>query len=223
MLSAKEAAEFAFWEKRIQQEGILGNDHYAYFYTTHFGLDPAFYIGKRVLDIGCGPRGSLEWAAGASRRVGLDPLANAYRRIGTGSHAMEYVASGAESIPFPDGAFDLVCSLNSLDHVDDLDLVIPEIIRVLASGGLFLLITDIHRQPTVLEPSAYSWEIVERLLPALELVEQRHNEYSVFTNEGFGDIYQSLKNNIPYDHSDPEDRYGILSAMFLKRGSMPTK
>ena len=28
--------------------------------------------GMRVLDVGCGPRGSLEWATMAARRVGID-------------------------------------------------------------------------------------------------------------------------------------------------------
>ena len=29
-------------------------------------------------DIGCGPRGSLEWATMAAERVGLDPPVNKY-------------------------------------------------------------------------------------------------------------------------------------------------
>ena len=110
---------------------------------------------------------------------------------------MEYVASGAESMPFPDGTFDLVCSFNSLDHVDDLGLVIPEIVRVLAPGGLFLLITDIHRHATVLEPAAYSWEIVGQFQPELELVHRRHDEYTVFTSEGFGDILSKSEERHP--------------------------
>lgn len=130
---------------------------------------------------------------------------------------MRYVASGAEQIPFPDAYFDVVCSFNSLDHVDDLNRVIGEIIRVLASNGLFLLLTDIHRQPTVLEPVACSWNVVEKFLPALEVVEERHFEYSVRSAEGFGDIYQSLRQGVVYDHADPTDRYGILAAKFRKR------
>ena len=55
--------------------------HYAYFYTTHFGLSETDYAGKAVLDIGCGPMGSLEWATMVRERVGLDPLADAYRRL----------------------------------------------------------------------------------------------------------------------------------------------
>ena len=209
-LSKKEKAELAFWKSRIQQQGVLDNDHFEYFYTTHFGLDKAFYQDKKILDIGCGPRGSLEWATEAHIRIGLDPLAEAYRHLGIERHSMQYVNGGAEHIPFPDAFFDVVCSLNSLDHVDDLDPAIDEIMRVVSSGGLFLLLTDIHRQPTILEPAAYSWNIVEKFLPAFELVEHRHFEYTVLSVEGFGDIYQSVRQGVPYDHADLTERYGIL-------------
>jgi ubiquinone/menaquinone biosynthesis C-methylase UbiE len=147
----------------------------------------------------------------------LDPLANAYRRLGTERHSMQYVTGGAEHIPFPNAYFDIVCSLNSLDHVDDLDLMIAEIVRVVAPEGIFLLLTDIHSQPTVLEPTAYSWNIDEKFLSKLGIIEQRHFEYSVWSEEGFRDIYQSLRQGISYDHADPTERYGILSARFLKR------
>lgn len=215
-LSRKEKAELAFWESRLQQQGVHSNDHFAYFYTTHFGLDWAFYRGKRLLDIGCGPRGSLEWATEAGLRVGLDPLARAYRQLGTDRHAMQYVAAGAEQIPFPDAFFDVVSSFNSLDHVDDLEQVIAEIIRVLRPGGHLLILTDIHQHPTVLEPAAFSWNIVARFQPSLASVEERHFEYSVRSAEGFGDIYQSIRQGVTFDHADTTDRYGILSVRFRK-------
>ena len=182
--SAKFRGELAFWQSRLAHEGVLRNDHFEYFYTTHFGLDRAFYRGKRVLDLGCGPRGSLEWASEAALRVGLDPLAEVYQRLGAARHAMRYVAAGAERIPFPDGSFDVVCSLNSLDHVDDLGRSVEEIVRVVAPGGYFLLISDIHELPTTLEPSAYSWDVVDRFQPGLLMVEQRHYEYAVMTPDG---------------------------------------
>lgn len=214
---SKTSAELAFWESRLQQQGVLSNDHFEYFYTDHFGLQKDFYRDKTILDIGCGPRGSLEWATQARTCIGLDPLAEAYRHLGTDRHTMHYVAGGGEQIPFPDACIDVVCSFNSLDHVDGLDAVIAEIIRVLSANGLFLLLTDIHLHPTVLEPMAYSWNVVEKFLPALEIIQEQHFEYSVKSAEGFGDIYQSLRQSVLYNHADPTERYGILSAQFYKR------
>lgn len=219
-IAQKNAAELAFWRSRVELQGTLTNDHYAYFYTTHFGWKSAFYRGKRILDIGCGPRGSLEWAAEAGIRIGVDPLAGAYRQLGTTRHAMRYVACGAEHLPFPTDTFDVVCAFNSLDHVDDLAKVIDEIRRVLAPHGYFLLLSEIHRHPTIMEPNAYSWDIVVRFQPKLRVVEQRQVEYTVFSPEGFGDIYQSLQRGMPYNHHDARERSGILSAKFRKRARL---
>jgi hypothetical protein len=80
-----------------------------------------------------------------------------------------------------------------------------------------LLLTDIHGHPTILEPSAYDWDIVDRFMPELELLEQRQVEQTVFSPEGFGDIYQSLRQGTPYRHNDVRERNGILSAEFRKR------
>jgi ubiquinone/menaquinone biosynthesis C-methylase UbiE len=217
MVSQTADAELDFWDSRLQQQGVLTNDHFKYFYTTYFGIEESFYSSKKILDIGCGPRGSLEWAAAAHMRVGIDPLAQAYRPLGTNRHAMRYVACGAENLPFPNDTFDVVSSFNSLDHVDDLDRAIDEICRVLAPRGYFLLLTDIHCHPTVLEPIAYNWDIVDRFLPELELVERRQVEQTVFSPEGFGDLYQSLRRGTPYQHNDLRERNGVLSARYRKR------
>src|SRR5688572_25384047 len=102
----KERHEFDYWSKKHRQESGLGHRHYERFYTTFFGIEREFYTGKRIVDIGCGPRGSLEWADMAAERVGLDSLANEYKKLGTDRHKMTYVDAGAESIPFPDAHFD---------------------------------------------------------------------------------------------------------------------
>jgi SAM-dependent methyltransferase len=206
----KRVMELCFWISRRLTEKRLTNEHYVYFYSDHFGLTRAEYRGKRILDIGCGPRGSLEWADDAAERIGLDPLADPYRRLGTDQHKMRYVAVGAESIPFANGYFDIVCSFNSLDHVDDLDRVISEIGRVVKPGGLFLLITDVNHPPTLTEPLSFSWNIAERFVPPLELLEARRFE------KGEGGVYGSLLRGVAYDDGDPRRRYGILSAKFRK-------
>src|SRR3954451_9057639 len=110
--------EMAYWRDRSSIEGGLSGGHYRYFFTEHFGLPESFYEGKRVLDVGCGPRGTLEWADMAAERVGVDPLVPRYRELGIDDHAMDYVAAGAEDMPFEDDSFDIVTTMNSLDHVD---------------------------------------------------------------------------------------------------------
>lgn len=58
--------------------------------------------GKRFLGVGCGPRGSLEWAEHAAERIGLEPLADEYVRLHERRQAMTYVQRVCERIPFGD-------------------------------------------------------------------------------------------------------------------------
>lgn len=206
----KRAGELEYWSKRKDAEGELENSWFERFYTDHFGLTRDDYRDKRVLDIGCGPRGSLEWATTARERVGVDPLADDYLQMGAADHAMSYVAAGAESIPFEDHRFDIVCSFNSLDHVDDLGATIAEMKRLTAVGGLLLVITDVHDRPTPQEPICFDWNVVEMFAPEFALQSLRCHE-----KQG-GGAYQSAEQGVFFNHADAGQRYGVLSARFVR-------
>ena len=78
-MSDKENGELAYWDKCFENEGgKLGNSHYEYFFTEFFNYSPLDYTNKVVVDIGCGPRLSLEWAKMSTRSIGIDPLADRY-------------------------------------------------------------------------------------------------------------------------------------------------
>ncbi len=206
----KRAGELAYWSQRVADEGKLLNRWFESFYTEHFGLTRDNYTDMRVLDIGCGPRGSLEWASMARQRVGVDPLADDYLQMGAAEHAMTYMAAGAESIPFDDHSFDIVCSFNSLDHVNDLKAAIAEMKRLTAVGGLLLVLTDVHDEPTPQEPICFGWDVVELFQPEFALQSLRCCE-----KHGNG-AYSSASQSIFFDHSDPRSRYGVLSARFMR-------
>ncbi len=209
-LSDKRVEELDYWKKRRAEEGILHASWYMHFYTEHFGLSIEDYEGLRVLDIGCGPRGSLDWAENAAERIGLDPLADDYRKLCPEGYQMEMIASGSESIPFADGHFDIVASFNSLDHVDNLDKTISEIKRVVRPGGYFLLLTDVNHKPTLCEPIEFGWEIARAFTDVLEILEERRLE------KPEPNMYQSIRANIPYDMENKTQRYGITSLKFRK-------
>jgi len=50
-------------------------------------------------------------------------------------------SSGAESIPYPNGYFDAVVAVSSLEFVSDLEAVCEEIRRVLKPNGRFIFVT----------------------------------------------------------------------------------
>ena len=210
----KLVSEFDFWVNiRLQKGPLIREDAYLHVVERDFQHSRGQFRDKRILDIGCGPLGSLEWAELASLRVGLDPLAGAYRQLGTGSQQMDYVAADAERIPFPSRFFDFVFSFNSLDHVDNLDAAIAEIIRVLAPGGSLFLVSDIHDEPTVNEPTTFDWNIVRRFAPLTA-------EREIHLEKKLPGVYESLAAGVPFLHQNPAKRYGIIVAQLRKPLSM---
>jgi ubiquinone/menaquinone biosynthesis C-methylase UbiE len=163
----KDDAELSYWLKADRVKGKhRDNAYFERLFTEMFELPREYFTGKSLLDIGCGPCGSLEWAGDAKRRVGLDPLAEKYRELdvaGSSSHQMEYLSSPVESMPFDASTFDVVSSLNSLDHVDDLTRALSEIHRVLSPGGLFLLEVEFGHRPTACEPVEIPADLIDQL------------------------------------------------------------
>ena len=131
-------------------------------------LDPQ---GLRVLDVGCG--GGLlseEFAALGCTVTGVDqsvPTLTAAR-----SHAersglsIRYLEGCAESLPFDAEAFDVVCCCDVLEHVDDPDVVVREISRVIKPGGVFLFdtINRTLKSKLVAIKLAQDWRLT-RLIP----------------------------------------------------------
>jgi SAM-dependent methyltransferase len=207
----KERKEVDYWQSRLSEEGQLRNDHYLQSYTLPFDLKPSFYTGKRILDIGCGPRGSLEWADMATERVGLDPLVPTYLKMGADRHKMAYVAASSDAIPFAADYFDVVCSINSLDHVAEVDKTIAEIKRVVRPGGSFLLVTEVNHEPTSTEPVKLPWSITAAFTDAFSLVTEKRFEI------GGHDIHRQIFIDDRFDETNRADRPGILLAKFIKK------
>lgn len=207
----KEKNELAYWKKRKNEEKVLGNGHYEFFYTEHFGIEKAFYNDKVILDIGCGPRGSLEWASNAKRAIGLDPLAKQYLKLGANKHKMEYIASGSENIPLEDSSCDAIFSFNSLDHVENVNLTVNEIKRCLVTGGTFLLLLEINHKPTACEPHKLSPKEISELFNP----EFKADSFKVYIDQGTG-IYGSIKTGELYDDPLNCPDVGWLSVKFTK-------
>ena len=100
--------------------------------------------GHAVLDIGCGPGAAVRNAAPqVTRAVGVDrseAMIDIARRRSDGFDNVEFVAGGAEALPFPDASFDRVWTIHAFHHWDDQDKGIAEALRVLGPGGRFLIV-----------------------------------------------------------------------------------
>jgi SAM-dependent methyltransferase len=207
----KEFHELKYWKKISRTEGSLANSHFKYFYTSHFGLTDGDYAGKFVADIGCGPRGTLEWATMASRRVGVDPLANEYLKLGASRHKMEYINAPSENIPLEDAACDILCSFNSLDHVQDVSRTLAEVKRLVRPGGLFLLLVEVNHPPTACEPHELSpSKLIELVKPEFVC-----EGLDVYKRAATG-IYDSIQADQKVSNPETDVDVGYMSSRFRR-------
>lgn len=205
----KERDEISYWKKRVNAEGALTNQHYEHYYTGYFDLTLDDYAGKHVLDIGCGPRGSLEWCTPAASITGADPLASKYLKLGASEHRMTYVETGAEDMPFDSRRFDIITCFNALDHVEDVGASLAEMTRCLAPGGLLLLIVEVDHPPTLAEPHAIrpDW-LLSWMAPEYEVISDRRAGIRTDHN-----IYQSLTDETLYRAGEA----GVMSIRAVKK------
>jgi SAM-dependent methyltransferase len=104
-------------------------------------------VGRSVLDVGCGAGAALHELAERYPRAALtgcdiSPLAvetaTALNESFVKNGRMRFLRCGVPDLPFPDGAFDTVFSVESLYFWPDQLAGLREIRRVLAPGGYFM-------------------------------------------------------------------------------------
>ncbi|WP_211247896.1 class I SAM-dependent methyltransferase [Cryptosporangium arvum] len=92
--------------------------------------------GSRVLDVGCGSGEFLTELAGRGVRVaGVDPADGMVHLARRAAPEADVRLADAESLPWPDGEFDVVTAINALQFADDPDAAAAELLRVAAPGG----------------------------------------------------------------------------------------
>jgi SAM-dependent methyltransferase len=90
----------------------------------------------------------LEVAPGLRPRLPLDGTVfvdvSAPALAQLGARGAQVILGNIASLPFPDEAFDVVCALDIIEHVDDDHGALSELIRVCRPGGTLLLSTPLH-------------------------------------------------------------------------------
>jgi SAM-dependent methyltransferase len=100
--------------------------------------------GRRVLELGCGAAAGARWLDGEGAEVvALDLSAGMLRHARLAADRsgvrVPLVQADALALPFPDGAFDVVCTaFGAVPFVADSAAVMREVARVLRPGGSWI-------------------------------------------------------------------------------------
>jgi ubiquinone/menaquinone biosynthesis C-methylase UbiE len=136
--------------------GLSGEDRKAFFdelenqrYHRYEPFIPEFARWERgrnreVLEIGVGAgTDHIQWARAGARLHGIDLTQEAIdltaERLALEGFTSDLRVADAESLPFEDGAFDVVYSYGVLHHSPDTERSLAEVHRVLRPGGTALI------------------------------------------------------------------------------------
>lgn len=183
----KKSCELGFWKARLAEKRIEDTPGYYKKFMMDMGgvADQTFFDGLVCVDVGCGPRGSLNWLDNARVCIGVDPLADAYMQFGIATHPMVYLSCPVEHVPLPSGYVDVVFAMNALDHVDDLQAACKEIRRILKPGGWFIGSLNLNEPRSITEP----WTLTEDFL-ARELFRDCTREFYKVRPKTAPDLYR---------------------------------
>jgi ubiquinone/menaquinone biosynthesis C-methylase UbiE len=117
----------------------------------------------KILNVGSGPLGFLYYFK-KGKLFSLDPLADFFKK----KYKIRYrdnfklIKGVGEELPFPDESFDIVGSLNTLDHTHLPKKVLSEANRVLKKSGLLYIETNIVNIRFLI--LAKIWSIIYRII-----------------------------------------------------------
>ncbi len=159
-------SELAYWLDCYREEKVFHNEHYK---ELMLGIadatDDGFWKNRVVADFGCGPRGSLAWTNSPCIKIGIDILVPRYlKEFDLKSHGMVYVTSSEDGIPMADESVDYLLTLNSLDHVLNLEVMTKELLRILKKGGTLLGSFNLYEAASDCEPQTLTEELLDKAL-----------------------------------------------------------
>jgi 2-polyprenyl-6-hydroxyphenyl methylase/3-demethylubiquinone-9 3-methyltransferase len=134
-LRKKDPQEYLEWKKNYWNNFLQKTE-------TFFNLS----LLQSSLDAGCGPSG-INMVLTQDRIVAIDPLLDSYEKLEHFQYAkqegVEYEQSSIEDY-VPEKPFDLVCCLNVINHVNNIEQSMVNLHQCTAPNGWLLLSIDAH-------------------------------------------------------------------------------
>lgn len=122
--------------------GIPEENYWFQRHVIAYDFVARFVRGARVLDAGCGEGyGTDRLTSVAAETTGVDLEEPVIRRAAARYPRARFDAANLVSLPYPDGAFDAVVSLQVIEHLHAPQEFLAECARVLAPAGVLVIST----------------------------------------------------------------------------------
>jgi SAM-dependent methyltransferase len=160
-----------------------------------------------ICDVGSGPQGGiLPFIEIPSVKVAVDPLFRSFRSFELGKYMP--VVSVGEQLCFKDGAFDVVFSINSLDHAAVPGKVLKNISSCVNKNGVFMFMVHVVNPVEKLVHSTFKTLRQRIRQPLLEYIFKRVLDF--FSFRIFGLVIASDSYLHPY-YFTAKDVHSMLS------------
>jgi len=148
------------------------------------------FLGRRVLEVGCG-RGSLSAyfadAGWECTLLDISPNAIELARRSFDAHGLSahFDVGDCQSLPYPERSFDLTFSVGLLEHFENVSLVIAEQVRVLVKGGMFIGYVVPEIPENVQKNFTWVCDILREIIPP----EQKTEKVPIFRSDALSPAY----------------------------------
>jgi SAM-dependent methyltransferase len=156
-------------------------------------------VGLDVIELGCGTAYFGAWLKrrGARRVLGVDitpaQLATARRVNEESGLGLEFIEANAESVPLPDGSFDLAVSEYGASIWCDPNLWIPEAARLLRPGGELVFLQNTPLSMLCMPDTGQVGDRLLRPQLGMKRYEWTDDDPGVEFHLGHGDLVRLLR------------------------------
>jgi len=142
---------------------------------------PDLQEGSEILELGCGPTCVSQYIK-KGKKTFLDPLLDDFRRAWPGSLPKgTFITEVAENINAPEAYYDCIICLKTISYVQNPELVLHEVERILKDDGTFIISVELW--PTAFAKLHY---LTARLFPQRVL----KNRLYCYTKRGIENTLQ---------------------------------